>query len=103
MIVYNITVNIHEDVHDKWLQWAQNTYIPGLIQTGKFSKARMVKVLVDEQMGGITYSLQFETDSRETLEKFYEQDANHFEDQARSLFGELMLTFKTELEVIKEF
>lgn len=103
MIIYNITANIHDNVHDKWFEWAQNTYIPGLLETGKFSKAKMVKVLVDEEMGGVTYSLQFETDSKETLEKFYKEDANYFEAQARSLFGEMMLTFKTELEVIKEF
>lgn len=102
MIIYNTTINIHESVHDAWFKWVQETYIPGILATQKFEKARMVKVLVDEEMGGITYSVQFETDSKENLIKFYKEDFDHFENEAKKLFGELMLTFKTELELISE-
>lgn len=103
MILYNVTINIHESVHDKWMSWIKEQYIPGLLNTGKFHKARMVKVLVEEEMGGTTYSVQFETPNKETLDRFYKEDFDHFESQARTLFGELMLTFKTELELISEF
>ena len=67
-----------------------------------FKKARMVKVLIDEEMGGTTYSIQFETPDKETLNQFYSEDFDGFESEARRLFGELMLTFKTELELISE-
>ncbi len=103
MIIYNITVNIHESVHEAWLNWAQETYIPAMLDTKKFTKARMVKVLVEEEMGGTTYSLQFETPSMELLQQYYNQDAQEFENQSQSLFGELMLSFKTELELIREY
>lgn len=102
MILYNITINIHESVHDQWMNWVNTYYIPGLLNTGKFQKARMVKVLVDEDMGGITYSIQFETPDKETLDRFYKEDFDQFETEARRLFGELMLTFKTELQLISE-
>lgn len=103
MIIYNITVNIHESAHDAWMNWVNNTYVPGILATKKFDKARMIKVLVEEEMGGITYSIQFETSDKERLAKFYEEDFDIFENEAKKLFGELMLTFKTELEVIKEY
>jgi len=102
MIVYNITVNIHESVHDQWMQWTQNTYIPEFLATGKFSSARLVKVLVEEEMGGITYSLQFHTTDRATLKKFLLEDADRIDQDAYRLFADKMLTFKTELEIISE-
>lgn len=57
MIIYNVTINIDESVHDKWLTWMQQKHIKDVLNTGLFTSARMVKVLVDEEMGGITYSI----------------------------------------------
>jgi phosphoribosylamine-glycine ligase len=37
------------------------------LATGKFTAARMVRVLIEEEMGGVTYSVQYTTDSKETL------------------------------------
>ena len=55
MILYNVTVNIHESVQDQWLQWMQQTRIPAILATGKFSSAKIVKVLIEEEMGGTAY------------------------------------------------
>ena len=71
MIIYNVTTNIHESVHDQWMIWMQHKHIPEVLATGKFSSARMVRVLVEEEMGGVTYSVQYTTDSKETLEQYY--------------------------------
>jgi hypothetical protein len=102
MIIYNVTTNIHESVHDQWLNWMQQKHIPEILATGKFSSARIVKVLVEEEMGGITYSVQFVTDSKETLEKYYQEDAPAFRQEALQLFADKMLTFRTELELISD-
>lgn len=102
MIIYNVTVNIHESVHDQWMQWMQEKHISDVLATGKFSTARMVKVLVEEDMGGITYSIQYVTDSKETLERYYQEDAPRLRDEGHGLFGDKMLAFRTELEFISE-
>ena len=70
MILYNVTTNIHESVHDQWMIWMRHKHIPEILATGKFSSARMVRVLIEEEMGGVTYSVQYTTDSKETLEKY---------------------------------
>ncbi len=102
MIIYNVTTNIHESVHDQWLHWMQQKHIPEILATGKFSTARLVKVLVEEEMGGITYSVQYTTDSKATLDKYYIEDAPKLRDEALQLFGDKMLAFRTELELISE-
>lgn len=102
MILYNVTINIHESVHDQWMKWMQEKHINDMLATGKFSSARMVKVLVEEDMGGTTYSIQFMTDSKETLQRYYNEDAPKLRAESASLFGDKMLAFRTELELISE-
>lgn len=102
MIIYNVTTNIHESVHEKWMIWMQHKHIPEMLATGKFSSARMVRVLIEEEMGGTTYSVQFTTDSKATLEKYYLEDAPALREEAQQLFGDKMLSFRTELELISE-
>lgn len=80
----------------------QHKHIPEMLATGKFSSARMVRVLIEEEMGGTTYSVQYTTDSRETLQKYYLDDAPKLRDEALQLFGDKMLSFRTELELISE-
>jgi phosphoribosylamine-glycine ligase len=102
MIIYNVTINIHESVHDQWMQWMQEKHIKDVLATGKFTSARMVKVLIEEEMGGTTYSIQYTTDSRETLQRYYEEDAPRLRDEGLALFADKMLAFRTELELISE-
>ncbi len=80
----------------------QHKHIPEMLATGKFSSARMVRVLIEEEMGGTTYSVQYTTDSRETLQKYYLEDAPKLRDEALQLFGDKMLSFRTELQLISE-
>ena len=102
MIFYNVTINIHESVHNQWMKWMQEKHIQDVLATGKFSGARMVKVLVEEDMGGTTYSIQYTTDSKETLQRYYDEDAPRLREEVLRLFGDKMLAFRTELELISE-
>lgn len=102
MILYNVTTNIHESVHDQWMDWMQNKHIKDVLATGKFTSARIVRVMIEEEMGGKTYAVQFTTDNMETLQKYYEEDAPRLREEGVLLFGDKMVTFRTELELISE-
>jgi hypothetical protein len=41
------------------------------LATGKFVSARLVRVLIEEEMGGVTH--HHATDSKETLERYYKR------------------------------
>ena len=103
MIVYNVTSNIDTSVETQWLKWMQEKHIPELLATGKFTSARLVKVLVEEEMGGVTYAVQYTTDSKETLQRYYNEDAPKLRAEALALFGDKVLAFRTELEFVSEF
>lgn len=100
MLIYNVTINIQEEVHDQWLDWMKKEHIPAMLSTGKFSKALMTKVMVQEEMGGITYSVQYFTD-KEKLREYYEKDAKNLREQSKPFEGKFV-AFRTELEIVSE-
>ena len=58
MYIYNITINVEESIHQEWLIWIQD-HIQEVLATGRFVSAKLTQVLVEEEMGGITYSIQY--------------------------------------------
>lgn len=101
MYIYNVTINVEESVHNKWLEWMKSEHIPDMLNTGKFTKALMTRVLVKEDMGGITYSVQYTAPSKEALQDYYEENAQDLRSRGKEFEGKLVI-FRTELEIISE-
>lgn len=100
MYIYNVTINIDVNLEEQWLDWMQQKHIPAMLETGKFSEAKLSQVMVEEEMGGITYSVQYTTDSKETLDKYYEENAEKMRDEGAQLFKGNFVAFRTELRVV---
>jgi len=100
MYIYNVTVNIDTEHEEAWLQWMQQNHIPKMLSTGKFSEAKLCQVMVEEEMGGVTYSVQYTTDSKETLEKYYQENAEKMRDEGAQLFKGKFVAFRTELRLV---
>lgn len=101
MYIYNVTINVEPSIHDTWLHWMKSEHIPAMLATKKFSKALMTKVLFEQEMDGITYSVQYTTDSKETLKKYYAEDSERLRELSQPFTGKFV-AFRTELEVIDE-
>ncbi|TBV25150.1 DUF4286 domain-containing protein [Meridianimaribacter sp. CL38] len=102
MIIYNVTVNIDKSIHEEWLNWIKN-HIALVLATGHFTEAKLTKVLIEEEMGGTTYSIQYRAKSRTDLEDYYNNHADALRQDGLKRFADKMLAFRTELEVIDEF
>jgi hypothetical protein len=102
MIIYNVTANIDESIHEEWLDWIRE-HIPQVLGTGKFDKATLTRVLIEEEAGGITYSIQYRAYSREALDAYYKEDAQRLRADGLKRFADKMLAFRTELELVDEY
>lgn len=102
MIIYNVTINVDESIHEEWLEWIKE-HIPQVLSTGRFKEAKLTRVLVEEEMGGITYSVQYRALSREDLDYYYEHHADALRQDGLTRFADKILAFRTELEVIDEY
>ncbi|SCY42278.1 protein of unknown function [Nonlabens sp. Hel1_33_55] len=102
MVIYNVTSNMAQSIEEEWLEWTRE-HIAQVLGTGLFMDARLTRVLVEEQDGSSTFSIQYKATSREALELYYEKydDAMRKKEVAR--FGEQVLSFRTELDMIDEY
>lgn len=102
MYIYNVTINIEDSVHYEWLTWIQG-HIQEVLETGRFASAKLAQVLVDEEMGGTTYSVQYIANTREDLDAYYKNDAPKLRSDGMKKFADKMVAFRTELKVVNEF
>lgn len=102
MYIYNVTVNIDTEIKEDWLQWMTDTHIPDMLNTGKFSHARICKVIGGEESGGLTYAIQYTTKDQATLHKYFKEDANRLREDGEKKFPAKFVAFRTELEVVNE-
>lgn len=102
MYIYNVTINIDPSIQQSWLDWMQNVHIPDMLATGKFSEARICRVLVEEETGGLTYAVQYQAPDRGTLQRYYEEDAARLRKDSLERFGDKCVAFRTELEIISQ-
>ena len=103
MIIYNVTCSLEESIHHQWLTWMKEKHIKEVLNTGRFISARLIKVLVDEEQGGITYAIQYLCSNKNELKKYYEIDAPRLRQEGQKLFGDKMIAFRTELQLIEDF
>ena len=101
MYIYNVTINVEESIHKQWLKWMKDKHIPDMLATKKFTKALMTRVMVEEEMGCITYSVQYTTESRAMLQRYYQEDAQNLRAQSKPFEGKFV-AFRTELEIVSE-
>lgn len=99
MIIYNVTINIDDDVHDEWIQWMKSKHIPDVVATGCFSSGTMFKLLVDEH-SGTSYSVQYRAPNMEAINRYLENFAQQMRGDAEKNFGGKFTAFRTLLEEI---
>jgi hypothetical protein len=102
MIIYNVTINVEDSIHYDWLFWIK-PHIKQVLATGKFISAKMTKIMVEEEMEGTNYSIQYTAKTREDLNAYYDEYAPKLRKEGIAKFGSKMLAFRTELLIIEEF
>ncbi len=99
MIIYNVTVSIDPDIHDEWKQWMIEKHIPDVLATGLFIDSRMSKLLIEEEGGGITYSIQYSLESMDKMKEYEEKHATRLRDEHTKKYEGKFGAFRTMMEV----
>ncbi len=99
MIIYNVTVNVDEDVAAEWLSWMKEVHIPDVMQTGMFNDYRICRVLAEES-GGFTYAVQYTCPDMGTYEKYRDEFAPSLQQETARRYGGKLVAFRTLLEVL---
>jgi Domain of unknown function (DUF4286) len=99
MIIYNVTVNIENDVREEWLNWMKTVHVPDVMNTGYFLESKVCKVLVDEEQG-TTYSFQYTCSSMEDLKEYQRLHAPRLQKDVADKYANKFVAFRTILEVV---
>ena len=100
MIIYNVTVNIEESVHDEWMEWMKEVHIPKVMHTGKFTSHRMFRIVGDEESGGKTYCIQYTCDNMNDFREYEKQFAQSLRAETLEKYKEKFVAFRTLLESV---
>jgi len=103
MILYNVTINVEDALHDEWLDWMVNVHMPRVMNTGMFSGNKIFRIIsrLPEETG-TTYSIQYFTNSIEDFEIYRTVYAPVLQQETLDRFGteNLPMAFRTVLEEV---
>lgn len=99
MIIYNVTVNIDDSVHDEWLKWMKKSHIPDVMKTGCFEGNRVLRLLVQEE-SGTSYSVQYTCRTIDDFKRYQEDFASKLQKEHTEKFKDKFVAFRTLLEEV---
>jgi hypothetical protein len=99
MFIYNVTVNVSNEIHSAWLSWMKEEHIIEVMKTGCFVDSCILKVLYVEDEGH-TYSIQYKFLEMADFEKYKAEFASTLQAKHKTKFDGKYVAFRTILEVI---
>ncbi|MBL4668214.1 MAG: DUF4286 family protein [Flavobacteriales bacterium] len=101
MIIYNVTVNVEEEVHLDWIKWMKEVHIPEVMETGYFLENKIAKVITtQEDETGHTYAIQYSCNSMADLDEYQEKCATPLQEAHGKRYQGKFVAFRTLLEVV---
>ncbi|MGF1532666.1 MAG: DUF4286 family protein [Bernardetiaceae bacterium] len=103
MLIYNVTINIDEDIHTDWLQWMQTEHIPEVMNTGLFVQHRILRLLTPlPETKGPTYAVQYYCHSQQQLDRYQTAHAPRLQHAHNLRYANKFVAFRTVLEVVEK-
>jgi|SRR5690554_5349344 len=102
MIIYSVTLNVDDEIHDTWLQWMKNTHIPDVMNTGFFESHKMCRIISHlKENEGTTYNIQYRCKSMADLHQYQSKHAPQLQKEHQDLYQDKVVAFRTLLEEVE--
>lgn len=99
MIIYNVTIQVENDIAEEWLRWMKEEHIQDVLQTGLFIDARLCKLLEQDESEAKTYTAQYFCHSLDEYNKYISDFAQEMRQKGFDRFGNRFVAFRTVMEV----
>jgi hypothetical protein len=101
MIVYNVTINVHDEVANDWLKWMKEIHIPMVMATGIFTSHAIFKLLTrQEDEDGTTFCIQYFCHTLEEYEKYKSDFAPALQEETTKKFAGKFHAFRSIMESV---
>jgi hypothetical protein len=100
MFIYNVTIKLDQSIHEKWIQWMNETHIPDVMNTGCFEKFVFVRLLETDETEGPTYAVQYYATSKAQYNRYSDLYAAKLRKDSMDKWGNKFVAFRTLMEVV---
>ncbi len=101
-LLYNTTYHVAHEIVDEWEVWMINEFIPMILTAEGFNSHKLLKIMTDDQHGGISFAMQLMVNNIDDLVNYQEGIKKQLIADMNSKWGEKCLTFATLMEVVDE-
>ena len=100
MIIYNVTIKVHESIKQDWLLWLKEEHIPDVIQTGCFTHAVILRLIEVDDTEGPTYAVQYYAESKGLYNNYIENHAAAMRQKGFDKWGSAFIAFRSVMQVV---
>jgi hypothetical protein len=100
MIIYNVTIKVHESIKEHWLQWLKEEHIPDIINTNCFTHAVILRLIEVDDSEGPTYAVQYYAESKGIYNNYIENHAAQMRQKSFDKWGDKFIAFRSVMEVV---
>lgn len=100
MIIFNTTFHVEDDMHDMFIFFLKNKYVPKAVESGFLTDPRLAHIYKQHEEKGKSYSLQFRVKDVDTLNQWLSAGEKMIQMEIADRFGHKVMGFITLLEEI---
>ena len=89
MLIYNTTFQVDDEVHDNFLIWIKECYIPEVLKQGTLKSPRICRILSHREDG-----------SAYSLHRWHMEQGMRLNEELVNIFKDKVIGFPTLMEVI---
>lgn len=100
MYIYNVTVSVDNEIQSDWLSWMSEEHIPEVMDTGYFTGFKIFKVLLNQEPGSTSFSIQYSFKEMKNLQLYQANHAPNLQKKHSERYKDKCIAFRTVLETI---
>ena len=98
MFYFNITFNIDEAIQEKWVSLMTSQIMPSM----PCDEKKLLQIMVDEEMGGVSYSCFLGFSNATLLERFKTKNLGLIYETINKSFSGQWVSFTTQLNLLSD-
>jgi hypothetical protein len=102
MILYSVTINVDDSIHDEWVDWIQKVHIPEVMETECFGSAEMFRIVSPEPEEGTTYCIHYIANDILDYERYQIEHAAILQTKHKDKFGRNFTAVRTVMESLED-
>ena len=98
MLIINTTYQVTESHEEAWKKWVLDEYAPQVSATGILVNPSFFRLLIENEVGMVSYALQFEVSDLDALDNWFKSSGKSLQNSMSNHFDDKVLGFTTVME-----